>query len=407
MSQFDQDTSPEALRVAVLSWLDTHWDGENRRPLTEPAYDRRHWRQQVLEAGLAVPSWPPEWFGLGMTSAQCKVIEKAFAERNAPGTGLDRYHLGAITVFKAGSDALKREMLPELLTGPICCLLYSEPNAGSDLAGIRTRAEQVGDQYVINGQKVWTSNAREADYGMLLARTDWDAPKHRGITFFLFPMRQAGVEIRPINQITGESEFNEIFIENARVPERFIIGNLNEGWGSFQTAIAYERLIMGQGITGRRRNSPTRSRPPLLELAEKTHKLSDPVVRQRLAQALAYREVNSLNNERAMTEMMTKGSMSLMSLSKLAMSRIQHGEAAIATDLLGPEVLLDGPDNSDAANTNFDAAKAYMNSIGGGTDQIQRNIIAEKVLGLPKEHEPDKGIAFREVKSGTGPRTAG
>ncbi len=361
----------------------------------------------MLEAGLAVPSWPSEWFGLGMTSAQCKVIEKAFAERNAPGTGLDRYHLGAITVFKAGSDALKREMLPELLTGPICCLLYSEPNAGSDLAGIRTRAERDGEQYVINGQKVWTSNAREADYGMLLARTDWDAPKHRGITFFLFPMKQPGVEIRPINQITGESEFNEIFIENAVVPERFMIGNLNEGWGSFQTAIAYERLIMGQGITGRRRNSATRSRPPLLELAEKTHKLNDPVIRQRLAQALAYREVNNLNNERAMTEMMTKGSMSLMSLSKLAMSRIQHGEAAIATDLLGPEALLDGPDNSDAANTNFDAAKAYMNSIGGGTDQIQRNIIAEKVLGLPKEHEPDKGIAFREVKSGTGPGTTG
>jgi len=242
---------------------------------------------------------------------------------------------------------------------------------------------------------------------MLLARTDWDAPKHRGITFFLFPMRQAGVEIRPINQITGESEFNEIFIENALVPERFMIGNLNEGWGSFQTAIAYERLIMGQGITGRRRNSEARGRPPLLELAEKNDRLNDPVVRQRLAQALAYREVNSLNNERAMTQMMTPGSMSLMSLSKLAMSRIQHGEAAIATDILGPKALLDGPDNSDAANTNFDAAKAYMNSIGGGTDQIQRNIIAEKVLGLPKEHEPDKGIAFREVKSGTGPGTTG
>ena len=406
MSHFDQDASPEALRVAVLSWLDGHWDSENRRPLTEPAYHRRHWRQQVLEAGLAVPSWPREWFGLGMNSAQCKVIGKAFAERNAPGTGLDRYHLGAITVFNAGTDALKREMLPELLTGPICCLLYSEPNAGSDLAGVRTKAERDGDQYIVNGQKVWTSNAREADYGMLLARTDWDVPKHQGITFFLFPMKQAGVDIRPINQITGESEFNEIFIDNAVVPQRFMIGNLNEGWRSFQTAIAYERLIMGQGITGRSHGSKTTGRPPLVELAAKTHRLHDPVIRQRLAQALAYREINSLNNERAKTEMMAKGSMSLMSLSKLAMSRIQHGEAAIATNLLGPMALLDGPDNGDAANTNFDAAKAYMNSIGGGTDQIQRNIIAEKVLGLPREYEPDKGIAFREVKSGAGQKSA-
>jgi alkylation response protein AidB-like acyl-CoA dehydrogenase len=239
---------------------------------------------------------------------------------------------------------------------------------------------------------------------MLLARTDWDVPKHRGITFFLFPMKQQGVEIRPINQITGESEFNEIFIENAVVPERFMIGKLNEGWASFQTAIAYERLIMGQGITERRRGASAKGRSPLLELAAKTHRLQDPVIRQRLAQALAYREVNRLNNERAKRDMMTNGSLSLMSLSKLAMSRIQHGEAAIATDLLGPASLLDGPDNADPANTNFDAAKAYMNSIGGGTDQIQRNIIAEKVLGLPKEYEPDKGTSFREVKSDAGSR---
>ena len=399
MSNFDHTATPEALSTAVLGWLDAHWDSQHRRPLDGPEGDPQRWRQKVFDAGLAVPSWPEEWFGLGMGPAQCKAIEKAFAERKAPGAGLDRYHLGAITVFKAGSDELKREMLPELLTGPICCLLYSEPNAGSDLAGIRTRAEQDGEQFIINGQKVWTSNAAEAEYGMLLARTDWDVPKHRGITFFLFPMRQQGVEIRPINQITGESEFNEIFIENATVPERFMIGKLNEGWGSFQTAIAYERLIMGQGITGRRRGGSPTGRPPLVELAAKTHRLQDPVIRQRLAQALAYREVNRLNNERAKTDMQTSGSLSLMSLSKLAMSRIQHGEAAIATDLLGAAALLDGPDNADAANTNFDAAKAYMNSIGGGTDQIQRNIIAEKVLGLPKEHEPDKGTPFRQVKS--------
>ena len=231
MSDFDLDASPETLSTAVLDWLDAHWDTQHRRPLDDPDGNKQLWHQKVLDAGLAVPSWPEEWFGLGMKPAQCKAIERAFAERKAPGAGLDRYHLGAITVFKAGSDALKREMLPQLLTGPICCLLYSEPNAGSDLAGIRTRAEREGERFIINGQKVWTSNAAEAEYGMLLARTDWDVPKHRGITFFLFPMKQQGVEIRPINQITGESEFNEIFIENATVPERFIIGELNEGWG--------------------------------------------------------------------------------------------------------------------------------------------------------------------------------
>ena len=298
-----------------------------------------------------------------------------------------------------GNTELKREMLPQLLTGPICCLLYSEPNAGSDLAGVRTRADLDGDSFVINGQKVWTSDAVSADYGMLLARTDWDVPKHQGLTFFLFPMKQPGVEIRPINQITGESKFNEIFITDARVPRRFVIGDLNEGWRSFQTAIAYERLIMGQGITERKRGAANEGVHPLIALAERTGHLDDPIFRQRIAQAIAYREVNKLNNERAKDEMQSSGGMSLMSLSKLAMSRIQHGEAAIATDLLGAEAMLDGDSALDSANANFDAAKAYMNSIGGGTDQIQRNIIAEKVLQLPKELDASKGVSFRDMKS--------
>lgn len=400
MTQLQRDTSPKDLSALVLEWLDEHWDSENRRPKGAAAYDEKAWLQQLLDAGFAVPSWPEEWFGLGLTPMQSGIIEKTFASRRAPGAGRDRYHLGAITVFKAGSEELKREMLPKLLTGPICCLLYSEPNAGSDLAGIRTKAERDGDEFVINGQKIWTSNAQEAEYGMLLTRTDWDVAKHRGITFFLFPMKQDGVDIRPINQITGESEFNEVFIEGARVPERFIIGSENEGWKSFQTAISYERLIMGQGITERGRGSANEGRHPLIELAEKVGQLNAPVTRQRIAQALAYREVNNLNNARAKEEMLATGTSSLMSLSKLAMSRIQHGEAAIATDLLGARGILDGPDHPLAANANFDAAKAYMNSIGGGTDQIQRNIIAEKVLGLPKEPDADKGVAFREVKSG-------
>lgn len=400
MNPLQRDTAPKDLQAAVLGWLDANWDADNRRPVGETEYNEKRWLQRVLDSGFAVPSWPEEWFGLGLTPIQSGIIEKTFASRKAPGAGRDRYHLGAITVFKTGSTELKREMLPKLLTGPICCLLYSEPNAGSDLAGIRTKAERDGDEFVITGQKIWTSNAQEAEYGMLLTRTDWDVAKHRGITFFLFPMKQDGVEIRPINQITGESEFNEVFIEDARVPERFILGSENEGWKSFQTAISYERLIMGQGITERGRGAANEGRHPLIELAEKTGQLGDPVFRQRIAQALAWREINNLNNARAKEEMLATGTSSLMSLSKLAMSRIQHGEAAIATDLLGAEGILDGPDNPDAANTNFDAAKAYMNSIGGGTDQIQRNIIAEKVLGLPKEPDADKGVAFREVRSG-------
>jgi len=386
----------DALKHDVEAWLDQHWDSAKGCSVGEDSYDQNRWLTKVVDAGYATPTWPKEWHGLGLKSRDARVIEKAFQARGAKGWGRDRFHLGAITIFKLGSDALKTELLYKLLTGPICCLLYSEPGAGSDLAGIRTRAVKDGDDFIVTGQKVWTSNAEEAEYGMLLTRTDPDLPKHKGITFFIFPMKQDGVEVRPINQITGESEFNEVFIEDARVPERFIIGEYNQGWKAFQTAIASERLIMGQGITARLSQSASKA-PALLRLAHKHGKLSDPVLRQDIAQALAHRQLNAMNMLRAKEEMMKNGSSSLSSLGKLAMSRIQHGEARISAKIIGPNVLLS--ETEDQQNANFDAAKAYMNSIGGGTDQIQKNIIAERVLGLPKADDVSRNIPFKEIKS--------
>ena len=385
------------LKQEVETWLAAHWDSENGRAVGSSDYDQKSWLTKVVDAGYAVPSWPEKWYGRGVSPKEARIIEKAFQARGAKGWGRDRFHLGAISIFKLGSEALKTELLYELLTGPICCLLYSEPGAGSDLAGIRTRAVKDGDDFIINGQKVWTSNAVEAEYGMLLTRTDIEAPKHQGITFFIFPMKQDGVDVRPINQITGEDEFNEVFIEDARVPERFIIGTLNQGWKSFQTAIASERLIMGDGITSRLRGAAGKV-PTLLALAHKHDKLKDPVMRQEIAQAMAYRQLNTLNMMRAKEEMMKNGASSLASLGKLAMSRIQHGEARLSAKILGPQILL--TETEDARNANFDAAKAYMNSIGGGTDQIQKNIIAERVLGLPKSTDVSRSIPFKDIKSG-------
>lgn len=385
------------LKAEVEGWLDAHWDAENAREVGTKAYDEKSWLTKVVNAGYAVPTWSREYYGRELSPHNAAIIEKAFQARGAQGFGRDKYHLGAITIYKLGGKALKDELLYKLLTGPICCLLYSEPNAGSDMAGIRTRAVKEGDEFVINGQKVWTSNAVEAEYGMLLTRTDIEAPKHQGITFFIFPMKQKGVKVRPINQITGESEFNEVFIENARVPERFIIGALNQGWRSFQTAIASERLIMGLGVTARLRGLAGKV-PALLALAHKHNKLEDPALRQEIAQALAYRHLNTLNMVRAKEEVRAHGSSSLASLGKLAMSRIQHGEARISAKILGPQILL--TDSEDARNANFDAAKAYMNSIGGGTDQIQKNIIAERILGLPKSIDVSRDIPFKDIKSG-------
>ena len=386
-----------ALEHEVEKWLEANWDRGKGCEAGKDTYDQKSWLTKVVDAGYAVPTWPEKWFGRGLSPKDARIIEKAFQAHGAQGWGRDRFHLGAITIFKLGSDELKTELLYELLTGPICCLLYSEPGAGSDLAGIRTRAVKNGDDFIINGQKVWTSNAVEAEYGMLLTRTDIGLPKHQGITFFIFPMKQAGVEVRPINQITGEDEFNEVFITDARVPERFIIGEYNQGWKSFQTAIASERLIMGQGITSRLRGAAGKV-PALLALAHKHDKLKNPALRQEIAQALAYRQLNALNMLRAKEEMVKNGSSSLASLGKLAMSRIQHGEAALSAKILGPNVLI--RDTEDARNANFDAAKAYMNSIGGGTDQIQKNIIAERVLGLPKSTDVSRDIPFKDVKSG-------
>ena len=395
----DGQQSNEALYAQVDVWLKENWDERFAKQVDQPDFDEKGWLTAMVSAGYAVPTWPEKWYGLGLSSTQGRIVEKAFLAHKAPGWGRDRFHLGAISLFKLASEELKHELLYKLLTGPICCLLYSEPNAGSDLAGVRTRAEQKGDEFVVNGQKVWTSNAQEAEYGMLLARTDWKVPKHQGITFFIFPMKQAGVEVRPINQITGESEFNEVFITDARVPRRFILGELNRGWGSFQTAIAAERLIMGQGVTERIGRCARSRVPPLLDLARRHSRLTDPAIRQELAQILAYRHLNSLNMARAREEMKTRPFSTLLGLGKLAMSRVQHSEARMAGKILGPNVLLDGDNFPDSRNANFDAAKAYMNSIGGGTDQIQKNIIAEKILGLPKDQEFDKDIPFSDVKS--------
>jgi alkylation response protein AidB-like acyl-CoA dehydrogenase len=403
MADDARNLSEAEIATELNAWLDVHWDEEKRCEKGTDRLDTKAWLAKLLDAGYSVPTWSPDWFGRGYNSKQARKIDEILKARKVVGRSQDRYNLGAVTVYRLGSEQLKGALLREMLTGAFSCLLYSEPNAGSDLAGVRTKAEWVagedGGEYIITGQKVWTSNAKGATYGMLLARTDWDVPKHSGITFFIFPMNQDAVDIRPINQITGESEFNEIFINEARVPARNIVGERNGGWKVLQTALAYERLVMGEGAT-ERQGKVKSNVPPLVELAKRHGKLDDPVIRQKVAQAAAYRQLNALNMKRAKAEILTNGSSSLMSLGKLAMSRVQHGEAAVAAEILGAASLFDGENFKDSADMNFDSAKAYMNSIGGGSDQIQRNIIAERILGLPREIEVDRNVPFREVKSG-------
>jgi alkylation response protein AidB-like acyl-CoA dehydrogenase len=386
-------TTDEQLRAEVSEWLAEHWDS---------SLSRRDWLERVVAARWAVPSWPSEWGGRELPGEQARIVEEEFGRAGAPGAGQDRLNLWANTALTFGGPEFKAKFIPALLRGELAmCLLYSEPGAGSDLAGLRTRADRDGDRYIVNGQKVWTSGAATADYGMLVARTDWGVPKHRGISFFFCPMKQPGVQVRPLRQITDESHFNEVFLTDAVVPAENLLGGENEGWRVLQTALAYERSTMGENARGPRSGGGAASHEvDLVALARSAGVLDDPALRQDIARAMALRTLNALNSERAKADLEQGTSSPILSLGKLAMSRILHESARVQTEILAAETLLDGPGDPAAADANFLTLNAYFTSIGGGTDQIQRNIIAERVLGMPKEPEVDRNIPFRDVRSG-------
>ncbi len=386
----------------VRQWLADNWD-EN--------LDRREWLTRVADSGWAAPSWPTEHHGRGLDPEMTNVVLAEFRAAGADGTAQDKNNLWANAVLAFGTDRLKADFIRPLLLGDVgMCLLYSEPGAGSDLAGIQTKAERDGDEWIINGQKVWTSSGRQADYAMLIARSDWDVPKHRGISFFWFPMKQDGVEVRPLRQATGDARFNEVFLTDARVPHANMLGEQNNGWMVLQSALAYERAVMGENQRRRKnqndskavRNASDDAPAPvpdlsLQDLARDIGKAGDPVIRQRLTDLYCLVQVNEWNNRRAKAELAQGTTSSVVSLGKLAMSRILHTAGSLQTEILGAEGMIGGADSPRSADATYALLNAFFTSIGGGTDQIQRNIIGERILGLPKEPELDKTVAFRDV----------
>jgi alkylation response protein AidB-like acyl-CoA dehydrogenase len=391
----------QAAREEARAWLARAW---------RPPIPRSEWLARVVDAGWAVPSWPTAWYGRGWSPATALAVEDEFKRAGADGAGQDRINLWANTVLAYGHDDMKRRFIRPLLLDEVkMCLLYSEPGAGSDLAGLQTRADRDGDEWIVNGQKVWTSGAATADFGMLIARTDWDVPKHRGISFFFFPMKQPGVEVRPLKQITGESHFNEVFITDGRVPDANRLGDPGQGWRVLQTALMYERSLMGErsrgpNTKGASKRDGGREEPmntnevDMVGLARDTGRRGDAVIRQEISEVTALRTVNQWNAQRAKAELEQGSSSPVASLGKLAMSTILHRGAAVQTDIVGAEAMLNGPDQPRADAANFMSLNAFFTSIGGGTDQIQRNIIGERLLGLPREPELDKDLPFREVR---------
>ncbi|MGV0687174.1 acyl-CoA dehydrogenase family protein [Mycolicibacterium thermoresistibile] len=388
------ELTDDQVRTEVREWLAANW---------KPGMDRAEWARLVFEAGWAVPSWEPQWYGRGLTDPQSRVVAAEFAAVGAPGTGHDRANLFACTLHDLGTEEQKRRLIPPSIRGETrWCLLYSEPGAGSDLAGLRTRAERDGDEWVINGQKVWTSFAQTADYGLLVARTDWDVPKHKGISFFMLPMKQPGIEVRPIHQITGESEFNEVFITDARCPAENMVGRPGEGWSVLQVALGYERRLMGDlartsKASRKPKDDPAQQRNALVEMAREAGRLDDPYIRQRIARMDEFAAVNRWNTQRSKATRDKVESLTLQALGKIAMSRILHETARVQTEIVGAESMLAGPDHPIGDGVTFRTLNAYFTSIGGGTDQVQRNIVGERVLGLPKELDPYRDQPFRDL----------
>jgi alkylation response protein AidB-like acyl-CoA dehydrogenase len=388
------------LAEEVRSWLAENWKG----------VDDADWRARVVEAGWSAPTWPLDSFGRGLSARDAKIVAAEFREAKARGAAVERIGFPALagaTVVEFGSPELKREVLPKLLSGEWLngCLLYSEPGNGSDLAGLQTRAERDGDEFVVNGQKIWTTGGHEAKCGLLLARTDPNVPKHAGISFFIIPMDLPGIEVRPIKQITGESDFNEVFLTDVRIPAGSLVGELNNGWRVLQTALKEERRVMGIELGATTRQEGDRAplfaeSKDLIEAARAAGRLDDDAVRQEIMRIHSWRLVNQWNGVRAKAQIEGGGGSSLASLGKLAKSRILHSSWALKFRLLGARGMLYDPADSEAYEVDHEMMWSFINSIGGGTDQIQRNIIGERILGLPKGYEPDKGVPFKDARKG-------
>lgn len=392
----------------AASWLRDHWIGT----------DSLDWRNEVVDSGYAVPSWSTDNFGLGMTRDGAREVLAAFTEAGAPGgardvapfTESDWMLLPGAPIADYGTPEQKERLLRPLITDEwgVGCLLYSEPGSGSDLASIQTTAvlDDSGENYIVNGQKVWTTNGHRARFAILIARTDWDVPKHAGISLFIFPMRQEGVEVVPIRQMTGGSEFNEVFLTDAKVPAANLIGGAGNGWKVLQSALGAERRGMGEMSVVGESPEDGGSRSPLftrsddlIGAARDVGRLGDAVVVDEIMRIHTWRLTNDWTQARAKADAGGGGNSPLASLGKLANSRILHGAAALRYRLLGDRALQYDTDADEIAHTaSYDMMMGFFNSIGGGTDQIQRNIISERVLGLPRGPQPDRNIPFRDAR---------
>jgi alkylation response protein AidB-like acyl-CoA dehydrogenase len=388
----------QSFRDEVRSWLKKNlprdWTSRVQAASDVPreeAYDfLRQWQRKMYEAGFVGLTWPKESGGRGLTFMEEMILQEEMALAKAPPVlNILAVGMAGPTINAYGTEEQKKRYPPKMLScEEIWCQGYSEPNSGSDLAALQTRAVKDGDSYVINGQKVWTSLAHIADWMMLLARTDPDAPKHKGITYFLLDMHAPGVTVKPLKQITGDAEFNEVYFDNVRIHESQILGGLNNGWAVGLTTLMYERLALGFGLQVRLRIALD----GLVDLARRSSKngtpaTKDPVTRQKLAQLWIDTEVFKYTGARAITKLL-KGELPGPEASTGKMMWVEGHQRLqeMAMELEGPYSQLTKGSRWAVENGlwQYGFLRSRANSIEGGTTEIQRNIIGERVLGLPK-----------------------
>ena len=422
-------TDLDQVRADARAWLEATWD---------PDLTLGRWWEMLGLSGWGFPTWPERGFGKGLSSEAARIVNEERTRVRAPGppSGIGPMMAGP-TIAEHATDEQIARLLPGLVSGrEIWCQLFSEPGSGSDLASLQTRAVRDGDEWIVTGQKVWTSGAQFSRWGILIARTNADVPKHDGITYFVIDLHQPGVDVRPLREMTGGATFNEVFLNEARVPDADRIGEVGRGWSVAVTTLSHERKSLGGGLGGFGGGSPMLginigdgppSSGPDLEsragdaggegggmagmgdmgsmfrmipaLFGKQH---DPVVRQDIARLYTLMEISrytSLRSKAAAERGEAPGPE--QSTGKLFVSHMLRLMRDFTLGLAGPSGTLTGPDAPMGGMFTWMALFTPAISIAGGTDEIQRNIIGERVLGLPAEPRPDKDVPFRELLVGT------
>ncbi len=345
--------------------------------------------KEVAEAGYVAPHWPRPW-GLDADPISQLVIDEEM-KRAGIRRPINPIGIGwaGPTLMHAGTEEQQSAYLPGILSGEdIWCQLFSEPGAGSDLASLTTRAVRDGDEWVVNGQKVWTSGAHLSDIGEIICRTDPDVPKHKGLTGFVVDMHAPGVEVRPLRQMTGGAAFNEVFFTDVRIPDSHRLGDVNAGWGVALTTLMNERAAIGGGAGGVALGGMGTHR--LIQLVQHYGKSKDPLVRQKLVDVLINYRVSSYNTLRAMAKI-NAGQLPgpELSIAKLSLTQNLMRVSELVSSVLGPKLVADSGEWGTYAWGEFLLSVPGMR-VAGGTDEIMRNIVGERVLGLPKEPSPGK-----------------